>query len=94
MMMGVETGDMPEVDYIWEVQHFDGHEACFGRGVGCVNLQCRWRQSCLSLSFYINRRRSRPLENLPFPETHSVHNINRINRLHPSLTESSHGKNS
>ena len=56
VMMGVETGTMPELEYIWEVQRFEGQEACFGRGLGCADTACRWRKSCLALSFFISKK--------------------------------------
>ena len=93
VMMGIETGDMPEVDYIWEVQRYEGRESCFGQGIGCVKTNCHWRESCLALSFHllkganstaVNRDRKAPDRYI----------LQKRNSHYPSLTESSLGKNS
>lgn len=55
-MMGVKTGDMPEVDLIWAIQHNEGSEMCFGQGYQCKNRDCRWRDQCIALDFYDDMR--------------------------------------
>lgn len=92
VMMGIETGEMPEVEYIWEVQRFDGQESCFGQGLGCVKMGCRWRQSCLALSLGADRGRDSGKTNRE--QRFSNQYISRKAILqYPSLTEDSLGKN-
>jgi hypothetical protein len=50
--MGIATGDMPEVDFIWTVQKAEGNQSCFGQSPGCLSLNCRWRHNCVALDFY------------------------------------------
>jgi hypothetical protein len=50
--MGVITGKMPEVEFIWEIQRSEGVQACFGQGYGCKEFCCRWRNQCLALEQY------------------------------------------
>ena len=52
VMMGIETGDMPEVELIWATQFAEGCVECFGRGRTCRNVQCQWRHYCLALEIY------------------------------------------
>ncbi len=52
MRMGVETGDMPEVDFIWTVQKAEGNQPCFGQSAGCLSMNCRWRNQCVALDAY------------------------------------------
>jgi len=52
MMMGITTGRMPDVEFIWDVQKADGLKICFGRGQGCSKRDCRWRKECLALDFF------------------------------------------
>ena len=52
MLMGVRTGDMPDVSLIWSIQVRDGTRCCFGQGYGCQNTCCRFRQQCLALDFF------------------------------------------
>jgi hypothetical protein len=47
--MGVITGEMPEVEFIWEIQRSEGVRACFGQGYGCKEFGCRWRNECMAL---------------------------------------------
>ncbi|MBN2212294.1 MAG: hypothetical protein JW709_12930 [Sedimentisphaerales bacterium] len=55
-MMGIATGDMPNVDLIWAAQEHEGHQACFGNGRHCAARHCRWRKSCLALDFHADHR--------------------------------------
>lgn len=55
-MMGIATGDMPNVDLIWALQQQEGFEACFGSGRHCPARNCHWRKSCLALDFHENIR--------------------------------------
>jgi len=50
--MAIATGDMPEVDLIWAVQKTEGNQPCFGQGLGCAHLDCRWRGKCTALDFH------------------------------------------
>jgi len=50
--MGIATGDMPDVEFIWSVQRFEGSQVCFGRGIGCRENSCCWRIKCLALDFF------------------------------------------
>jgi len=50
--MGIATGDMPEVDFIWTVQKAEGNQSCFGQSPGCLFLNCRWRDNCVALDVY------------------------------------------
>jgi hypothetical protein len=52
LRMGIATGDMPEVDFIWAVQKSEGNQSCFGQSSGCLSLNCRWRNNCVALEFY------------------------------------------
>ncbi len=52
LRMGIATGEMPEVDFIWTVQKAEGNQPCFGQSVGCSSLNCRWRDSCVTLDSY------------------------------------------
>lgn len=52
MKMGIATGDMPDVEFIWSVQRSEGSRECFGRGLGCQERNCRWRVRCLALDFF------------------------------------------
>ena len=56
MVMGVCTGDMPDVSLIWSIQLRDGTRRCFGQGFGCQNSRCRFRQQCLALDFFADVR--------------------------------------
>ena len=51
-LMGVDTGNMPNVDIIWAFQELEGSQACFGNGRHCSARHCRWRKSCLALDFH------------------------------------------
>ena len=91
VMMGIETGDMPEVNYIWEVERDEWHETCFGQGLGGVRTACHWRISFLTLSYYIEKgaRAEKVNRNRRVPERF---NQRTTTLLHPSLTENSLGK--
>lgn len=52
LMMGVQTGEMPDVDLIWSVQTADGHGRCFGQAADCWDTGCHWRPQCLALDEY------------------------------------------
>jgi hypothetical protein len=52
VLMGIQTGDMPDVDFIWAVQRAEGHESCFGNGLTCSNRSCRWRKQCVAMDFF------------------------------------------
>ena len=54
--MAVTTGAMLNVDFIWMLQAFEDHDACFGRGAGCPKLDCRWRGSCIALAGFDKER--------------------------------------
>jgi|GEM_PF-1404785 len=54
VMMGIRTGDMPEVEFIWSVQESEGMKACFGQGRDCLEVGCNWRKQCQALEFYAN----------------------------------------
>ena len=51
-MMGICTGDMPEVEFIWETQRNEKHKECFGQGASCSQPDCRWRRYCTALDSY------------------------------------------
>ena len=50
--MGVATGDMPDVEFIWSVQRALGGPICFGQGANCSKRQCRWWQQCQNLKLF------------------------------------------
>lgn len=52
MMMGVATGQMPDVEFIWRIQREERNEECFGHGLKCTRSNCRWRSVCRALDFY------------------------------------------
>ena len=52
ILMGICTGQMPDVEFIWSVQRVEGGAACFGQGRGCCNRGCIWRRKCLPLSYF------------------------------------------
>ena len=52
ILMGICTGQMPDVEFIWSVQRAEGNKSCFGQGRGCRNRECIWRQKCLPLSYF------------------------------------------
>jgi len=52
ILMGICTGQMPDVEFIWSVQRTEGNGPCFGQGRGCRNRECIWRQKCLPLSYF------------------------------------------
>jgi hypothetical protein len=52
LRMGIATGDMPEVDFIWTAQKAEGNQPCFGQSTGCLSLNCRWRDHCVALDSY------------------------------------------
>ena len=54
LMMGVATGDMPDVDFVWLKQRAEGGEACFGQSRDCTRRDCRWRAQCVALDFFAN----------------------------------------
>jgi len=56
VMMGIATGDMPEVALIWAVQRREGSNECFGQGLGCKKKECSWRRACVALDFYADVR--------------------------------------
>ncbi|MBN2212201.1 MAG: hypothetical protein JW709_12455 [Sedimentisphaerales bacterium] len=56
MMMGVVTGQMPDVELIWQVQREEGNKECFGCGFTCTRTDCRWRSICRALDFYDQAR--------------------------------------
>lgn len=52
LMMGIETGRMPEVEFIWSVQKSEGGQMCFGQGFDCDKSGCRWLKQCKALDLY------------------------------------------
>jgi len=49
----VETGEMPNLDLIHQIQKTEGHHPCFGRCEGfCGEVRCRWHGQCMALSSY------------------------------------------
>ena len=54
IMMGICTGSMPEVEFIWSVQESEGMKPCFGQGRDCQKADCNWRNQCQTLEFYAN----------------------------------------
>ena len=52
LVMGILTGDMPNVDLIWASQTAEGHLRCFGQGLNCQEVTCPWRSQCLPLDGY------------------------------------------
>ena len=52
VLMGICTGQMPDVEFIWSVQRVEGGVPCFGQGRGCCSRGCIWRQKCLLLSYF------------------------------------------
>ena len=52
MKMGIATGDMPDVEFIWSVQRSEGSRVCFGQGIDCRENGCSWRAKCLALDFF------------------------------------------
>ena len=50
--MGIATGDMPDVEFIWAVQRTEDSDVCFGQGNGCTRRNCRWRARCVALDFF------------------------------------------
>jgi hypothetical protein len=52
MKMGIATGDMPDVEFIWSVQRSEGSRECFGQGKSCQERVCRWRAKCMALDFF------------------------------------------
>lgn len=52
LIMGIRTGDMPDVELIWEIQRDENHEECFGQGARCSQRNCRWRRYCTALHFF------------------------------------------
>ncbi|MFC1782080.1 hypothetical protein ACFL02_00675 [Planctomycetota bacterium] len=52
LMMGIKTGDMPEIDLIWSIQQAEGNKLCFGQGSNCQNHGCRWRPRCIALDSF------------------------------------------
>jgi len=52
MKMGIATGDMPDVEFIWSVQRSEGSRECFGQGFGCQERGCSWRDKCVALDFF------------------------------------------
>ena len=51
-MMGIKSGKMPDVGFIWAVQRAENISECFGQGLGCQVKNCRWRIQCRALDFY------------------------------------------
>jgi len=52
LMMGITTGDMPDVDFIWSVQKSEGKDVCFGQGLNCLSKNCHWYKKCRALDFF------------------------------------------
>ena len=52
LLMGIHTGQMPEVEFIWSVQKSEGEEKCFGQGINCRKVDCRWLRECMALNRY------------------------------------------
>ena len=50
--MGIATGDMPDVEFVWSVQRAEGVEECFGQGLTCQRKMCSWRKNCVALDFF------------------------------------------
>ncbi|MBN2375310.1 MAG: hypothetical protein JXD22_02835 [Sedimentisphaerales bacterium] len=50
--MGIATGEMPDVEFVWSVQRAEGVEECFGQGLTCQQKKCRWRKECVALDFF------------------------------------------
>ena len=61
--MGIATGRMPNVGLIWAVQKSAGTTACFGQGLNCGKDNCRWRDECLELEYYVESPPA-PVKNL------------------------------
>ncbi len=51
-MMGIRTGQMPNVDLIWNFQAAEGFAPCFGQGRNCDHRDCQWHKSCVALDFF------------------------------------------
>ena len=50
-LMAIQTGNMPDVELIWSVQRFEGHEECFGqRGYCWRRKACHWGRACGQLA--------------------------------------------
>ena len=46
----IETGRMPNISLIHEMQRAEGFETCFGRAVThCERTHCRWHGECMAL---------------------------------------------
>ena len=56
MLMGVLDGEMPEVEFIWEMQRAAGEWECFGQGIRCNKRGCRWWKKCMALEDYSDMR--------------------------------------
>ena len=52
VMMGIRTGQMPDVEFIWSIQQSEGLEMCFGQGIECNRMDCRWKNQCKALNYY------------------------------------------
>ncbi len=57
--MGIETGEMPEVKFIWSVQESERMKPCFGREEQCDDTGCRWRVHCRALQMFGSTRMTR-----------------------------------
>lgn len=60
MKMGIATGDMPDVEFIWSVQRSEGSRECFGQGFGCQERGCCWRAKCMALDFFAGKSEASP----------------------------------
>lgn len=50
-LMAIQTGNMPDVELIWSVQRFEGHDECFGqRGYCWRRKDCHWGGACGQLA--------------------------------------------
>ena len=70
VLMGVDTGDMPEVEFIWASQFAEGSVECFGSGRECPNEECHWRHYCQALESYAD-----PNDRAVTPETLLGNNV-------------------
>jgi hypothetical protein len=55
---GVDPGDMNRPDLIRAIQRTEGYSDCYGssQGSDCPEMNCLWRQDCLTGSAKAKRR--------------------------------------
>ncbi len=69
----IESGEMPSMYLIHEIQRSEGFEPCFGRAVTfCDQTQCRWHSQCMALQSFQRKPEPRRLSDSRNPQARTM----------------------